>query len=281
MNTSRSQNRAKAKIERKYTRPTYNALQQGISRAIRELGNATTQSEMESLTAFIEQEQVEKTLYKTYEDTFKTFTRGTYEAIAKDAQKAKKEVETGVALVAGAMTIPPVSDALLDDWARVAIRFAATQSGLKAKMMTETSRELFLRAIRLATAEALNEGLSVFQARKRIQSYTREYMGKQNRYRAVRVMRTEVGIAANEASLQAAKATGLQMKKKWVATQDERTRDTHAELDGTVVLLDDYFNVNGTPMDKPQMVGAPASEVINCRCTMVYITPNNPEYNQS
>jgi len=281
MNTSRSQDRAKAKIERKYTRPTYNALQQGISRAIRELGNATTQSEMESLTSFIEQEQVEKTLFRAYEDTYSTFTRGTYEAIAKDAQKAKKEVQAGEALVAGSMTIPPVSDALLDDWARVAIRFATTQAGLKATMMTETSRELFLRAIRVATAEAVNEGLSVFQARKRIQSYTREYMGKQNRYRAVRVMRTEVGIAANAASFQAAKATGLQLKKKWVSTQDSRTRDTHQAADGQVVLLDDYFQINGVQMDKPQMVGAPASEVINCRCTMVYITPNNPEYNQS
>ena len=127
----------------------------------------------------------------------------------------------------------------------------------------------------------MNEGLSVFQARKRIQSYTREYMGKQNRYRAVRVMRTEVGIAANEASFQAAKATGLQLKKKWITSIDGRQRDSHEAIDGTVILLDDYFNVNGTQMDRPQMVGAPAREVINCRCTMVYITPNNPEYNQS
>ena len=125
------------------------------------------------------------------------------------------------------------------------------------------------------------DGLSVFEARKKLQSYTREYMGKQNRYRAVRVVRTEVGIAASEASFAAAQATGLNLKKKWIATQDARTRDTHSALDGTVVSINDNFDVNGYPMDKPKMAGGPASEVINCRCAMVYITPNDPEFNQS
>lgn len=233
------------------------------------------------MATLIQPEGVQDTLTEAYKDTYKAFTEGTYEAIRKQAQKSKKEVETGVALVSAGVAIPPVSEALVDDWVRLAVAFAARNSGVKAMMITETSKALFLRAVRFATAEALADGLSVFEARKRLQSYTREYMGKQNRYRAVRVIRTEVGIAASEASFAAAQATGLNLKKKWIATQDARTRDTHSALDGTVVGINDNFDVNGYPMDKPKMAGGPAEEVINCRCAMVYITPNDPEFNQS
>lgn len=215
-----------------------------------------------------------------YLDTFAVFTKGMYESIRKQAMKSRKD-DTSIEVVSTAVAIPPVSDALVDDWLRKAVKFAAINSGVNAQMITETSRALFERAIRFATAEALADGLSVFEARKRLQSYTREYMGKQNRYRAVRVIRTEVGIAASDASFEAAKSTRLNLKKKWVFTNDNRTRDSHMNVIPNVVGLYENFDVNGEKMDKPRMVGAKPSEVINCRCAMVYITPNDPEFNQS
>ena len=59
---------------------------------------------------------------------------------------------------------------------------------------------------------------------------------------------------------------GLDVRKKWIATFDNRTRDSHALLHGEVVDMDEEFS-NGLmyPADPD---GDPA-EVYNCRCNMV------------
>lgn len=64
-----------------------------------------------------------------------------------------------------------------------------------------------------------------------------------------------------------------QVKKVWQATFDRRVRDTHAALDKQTVTLNEAFrSPSGArlmhPMDKS--LGAPASEIINCRCNMKF-----------
>ena len=58
---------------------------------------------------------------------------------------------------------------------------------------------------------------------------------------------------------------GILVRKQWVATLDNRTRDTHQHLDGTIVNVDEVFG-NGL-MYPGDPSGAPA-EVYNCRCSM-------------
>jgi SPP1 gp7 family putative phage head morphogenesis protein len=90
-----------------------------------------------------------------------------------------------------------------------------------------------------------------------------------NRAAAVRNARTAVTYAENQGRLDSMEAAeeecGLVYKKQWVATHDSRTRDSHLEVDGEAVFLDEYFS-NGLmcpadPMGDPE-------EVYNCRCTM-------------
>jgi len=59
---------------------------------------------------------------------------------------------------------------------------------------------------------------------------------------------------------------GVDIEKGWMATLDERTRDSHAEMDMEFVGVDDEFS-NGLeyPCDP---AGAP-EEVYNCRCTLI------------
>jgi uncharacterized protein with gpF-like domain len=57
--------------------------------------------------------------------------------------------------------------------------------------------------------------------------------------------------------------------KRWVGTLDERIRDTHAAAHDQVVPLDEPFKVGGARMMFPGDPDGPASEVINCRCTLV------------
>ncbi|PTG58806.1 phage head morphogenesis protein [Staphylococcus chromogenes] len=90
-----------------------------------------------------------------------------------------------------------------------------------------------------------------------------------------RVARTEAGRAMSQAGLDSAmvvKDNGFKMKKRWSATKDTRTRDTHRHLDGQSVDIDDNFKSSGCVGPAPHLfVGvASAKENINCRCKLLY-----------
>ena len=90
------------------------------------------------------------------------------------------------------------------------------------------------------------------------------------------IARTETVTSSNLAGDMAARATGLNLKKEWVAVDDSRTRNHHRDVDGVVLPIDDKFNVGGTLMLRPGDRGTtenrtPAKEVCNCRCVLVHI----------
>lgn len=90
-----------------------------------------------------------------------------------------------------------------------------------------------------------------------------------------RVSRTEAGRAMSQAGLDSAKVAqdnGFKMMKRWSATKDARTRDTHRHLDGQSVDIDDNFKSSGCVGPAPHLfVGvASAKENINCRCKLLY-----------
>ena len=60
---------------------------------------------------------------------------------------------------------------------------------------------------------------------------------------------------------------GNEMTKVWIATLDNRTRDTHAMLDGASVPLDDVFD-NG--LERPRDPNGEPAEICNCRCSLKY-----------
>lgn len=93
---------------------------------------------------------------------------------------------------------------------------------------------------------------------------------------AQRVARTEAGRAMSQAGLDSAKVAkdnGLSgMKKRWLATKDNRTRDTHRHLDGKAIDIDDNFHSSGCVGQAPKLFVGDASvkENINCRCKLLY-----------
>lgn len=60
---------------------------------------------------------------------------------------------------------------------------------------------------------------------------------------------------------------GNEMTKIWIATLDNRTRDSHAMLDGASVPLDDVFD-NG--LERPRDPNGDPAEICNCRCSLKY-----------
>jgi len=82
------------------------------------------------------------------------------------------------------------------------------------------------------------------------------------------IARTETMKAMNLVSFRLFGAWGV-TQKEWLATGDQRTRPDHREADGQVVAIDRPFNIGGWPMQYPGDPAGPASEVVNCRCTLL------------
>lgn len=93
-----------------------------------------------------------------------------------------------------------------------------------------------------------------------------------NRTSAIRTARTAVTGAQNAGRLdtyRAAQDMGIKLKKRWLATLDNRTRHAHAMLDGQTVDVDKPFKVDGYELMYPGDSSAPGYLVYNCRCTQI------------
>lgn len=89
--------------------------------------------------------------------------------------------------------------------------------------------------------------------------------------RSIRIARTEGQRIQNTAAYDAqgkAKEKGADILKQWCATLDSRTRDSHRELDGKIVEVDEEFTINGVSAMFPGDFGDPAEDC-NCRCCIL------------
>lgn len=89
--------------------------------------------------------------------------------------------------------------------------------------------------------------------------------------------RTAMTGAQNAGRLERMKETeeeGIEVKKMWVATLDDRTRDAHQEMDGQTVALDEPFHSKEFGnIDYPGDPSADPGNVYNCRCAMKHVFP--------
>lgn len=88
---------------------------------------------------------------------------------------------------------------------------------------------------------------------------------------AVRNARTMMTASHNMGKLETgyeAIEMGINVKKKWIATHDNRTRSSHILIDGEEVEMDEEFS-NGLMF--PADPDGDPEEVYNCRCTMGYV----------
>lgn len=93
-----------------------------------------------------------------------------------------------------------------------------------------------------------------------------------NRTIAIRAARTAVTGAQNAGRMDSytqAKEMGIRLKKRWMSTLDNRTRHTHAVLDGQVRDNDKPFEVAGYEIMYPGDPNADHEMVYNCRCTLI------------
>jgi HK97 family phage portal protein len=130
-----------------------------------------------------------------------------------------------------------------------------------AKLISGTTQKL-LQDILTA---GYDEGLSIKEIAKLIEDKFSSFpVG-----RSYTIAQTEMGNAVNSGTFQGYKQAGAE-KKSWLATPDERTRDSHWAAGQVPALpLNESFPVGSSLMMYPNDPVGAAEEIINCRCTLL------------
>ena len=123
-----------------------------------------------------------------------------------------------------------------------------------------------MKKINAETLQGILQGESMDKIAKRLRN-----VQKMNKTQAIRSARTIVTGAENKGrqdSYARAEADGIILQKEWIATNDSRTRHSHAALDGAIVDQDKKFDNGlmfpGDPNGRPD-------EVYNCRCSVAAV----------
>lgn len=89
--------------------------------------------------------------------------------------------------------------------------------------------------------------------------------------RAMFMAENEANTYFNYSEYFAAIEAGKTMKK-WIDIRDKRERETHRQVGGTSKRISEPFMVGGSLMNFPKdsSMGASSSEIVNCRCSILY-----------
>lgn len=121
-------------------------------------------------------------------------------------------------------------------------------------------------ALKASLGEGYEAGENVDKLAERVNSV----MGDRIRSSGEVIARTESNITHSNADLMSWRQSGVVGGKRWLSALDDRTRESHVNAHGQIVALDDPFTVGGYRMSAPGLDG-PASEIVQCRCTMTAV----------
>ena len=129
------------------------------------------------------------------------------------------------------------------------------------------------KRLRKALSESIERGEDLRKQVKALIEVADDSFAEDKKARATLIARTESCSTMNAGAMELYKSEGVNYKE-WISVQDDRTRDSHLLMDGTVVPVTDKFEVPATSqtegawMDYAGDPSAPAGQVCNCRCTV-------------
>ena len=153
-------------------------------------------------------------------------------------------------------------------WYKKVIAYIDAEVGEKVTTISETFKDDFLRTIKFETTAAQAESLGINVIAKNINAKMTELLG----WQSLRIAQTEVLSAASVAQNESVKSVGVPYQKTWVAAMIN-TRHSHKAMHGTIAKNDGMFILpDGSKMEYPRdaRFGAPAGEIINCQCFVIY-----------
>lgn len=123
------------------------------------------------------------------------------------------------------------------------------------------------KAVNSQVLQGILQGESIPDISKRLRNVT-----EMNLTSSIRNARTATTAAENRGRMDSyheAEEKGVRLMKVWMATNDSRTREAHAELDGEEAEVDEPFVNSIGEIMYPGDPDADPANVYNCRCTLV------------
>lgn len=191
---------------------------------------------------------------RTVEKAFRDIVSESFSATGTAISKSL-EVTVGF----GVMNEEVIKTAILNPMQRITWSDALQENSAK-----------YLSQIKTELSQGLIKGEGYAKIAKRLEKSTEMSANK-----TIRIVRTE-GHRAQSVGRKlaldnvegAADRLGIKIKRVWVATSDDRTRDSHKAMDGKEAEDDGLFTLpSGVRTEGPGMSGV-AEEDINCRCTV-------------
>ena len=147
----------------------------------------------------------------------------------------------------------------------------------KSKLSIPKDQRWNMQNIRSQVTQGIIQGESIPKIAKRLS----EVVPDRNEKQMVMHARTAMTSAQNggrQLRYEEAEKLGIKLKRVWKATLDNRTRDTHQELDGQKVKVDEPFEVDGMQIMFPGDPNAEPSLVWNCRCGLTQELEDYPRH---
>src|SRR6056297_1221511 len=157
-------------------------------------------------------------------------------------------------------------------WTRELLKYVEDEC---ANLITLTIRNEY-KGVQRNARKAIDLGAKKGWGAERIADELIKFQGAMDKYKAMRIARTEVVRASNQGAMIGVKETGIALKKVWLATDDGRTRDgsesdfNHVDMDNVEVELEEAFEVSGEKLDYPGDPNGSEGNTINCRCAVAF-----------
>lgn len=148
----------------------------------------------------------------------------------------------------------------LRSWIDRITSFFTTDGFKEVTAITETTRDW----LRGKAQKGVEEQYTIRQIRETMRFEAEEINAK----RANVIARTEVVSSLGNANFVAAMSSNIRFTKQWVSAYDDRTRQSHVNMQGEIQLLEQPYSNGGMYPGDPALE---AAERIQCRCASVYI----------
>jgi hypothetical protein len=153
-------------------------------------------------------------------------------------------------------------------WEQIMANYATTEGGASIVSISETGRAHAVRLINGLNAQAIEQGWGIDRLADEIEKAVFDEWKITSKFSAERIARTEIIAASNKGAMMGAETSTIPLKKIWLHSgMSGEPRIEHMALNGEERLMNQRFS-NG--LTEPGMKGAPAEEVINCRCGVAF-----------
>lgn len=132
----------------------------------------------------------------------------------------------------------------------------------------EKDKKWNAKKINAELLQAIENGESISKMSERLMKVTD--MDKTAAIRNARTMTTAFENLGRLDGMKKMQDNGIALQKEWLATMDDKTRDSHAELNGQKANIDEPFHSSLGDIMFPGDPNAEPSNYYNCRCILLY-----------